>query len=127
MQAPLRPPAHVCLPDSQNARWCDDILQEQVIEPAIVKVWQAFEKHMIRLAKGTQPERRLTLASGGAIERLCSGKHAEARSLLLQIHNMNALYLPFLAAGGDSALIAFVFAMGSTAAGASQEQNSDDE
>ena len=89
------------LPDSQNARWCDGILQEQVIEPAIVKVWQAFEKHMARLAKGSQPERRLTLASGGAIEQLRSGKHMEARSLLLQIHNMNALCLPFAAAGGE--------------------------
>ena len=85
----------------QNARWCDDILQEQVIEPAIIKVWLAFEKHMTRLAKGSQPERRLTLASGGAIERLRSGKHMEARSLLLQIHNMNALCLPFLATSSE--------------------------
>ena len=87
-----------CLVVWQNARWCDAILPEQIIEPAILKVWKVFERHINRLARGSQPEKRmLTLASGGAIERLHTGKYEAARTQLIQIRNMHVLCEPYLA------------------------------
>lgn len=81
----------------ENARWCDALLHESIIEPAVVRVSDAFEQHITHLAKGPGGS-----GPGGAVDRLRTGDHAEARSLLVQIHNMLALCAPF-PAGTDFA------------------------
>jgi len=66
----------------EKARWCDRIMEEAIVEPAIAKVWHAFERHVHGLKS--------------AVEKLREGYYKEARSLLIQTHDMKALCVPFL-------------------------------
>ena len=71
----------------ERALWCDSILVADgeggsVIKTCILKLWHAFEQHMLLLARGED----------GAISRLNAGKYKLARTLLMQLQHMEQLW-----------------------------------
>jgi len=71
----------------EGALWCDSILATDgedgnMIETCILKLWHAFEEHMLLLAQGEE----------GVLSRLNAGKHKQARTLLVQLHSMEQLW-----------------------------------
>jgi hypothetical protein len=78
---------NVDLATLERALWCDSILVADgeggsVIKTCILKLWHAFEQHMLLLARGED----------GAISRLNAGKYKLARTLLMQLQHMEQLW-----------------------------------